>query len=169
MSSARPLAAFAPLSPSLDIALYMLIFVVEGKKTMRARFKGFCRACNRPTWPGQEIRKTAFGAWVHAVCPADHEPARQIEGGYREMAARFPSTCPTCNGPIAEGDRIHWRKGEKAVHAACQHAYARAAEDAPERPGEDRPLVRIARHLDYDRALAAENYGDPDDVERPNF
>lgn len=115
---------------------------------MKARYKGFCRACNRPTWPGQEIRKTAFGAWIHAVCPADHEPARQVGGGYREMAARFPSVCPTCNGEIAEGNPIIWRKGEKAVHAACfgERGGAPAPAERPDAPASR--LVQQARYLD---------------------
>lgn len=178
----------------------MLILVVEGKRTMRARFKGFCGECRKATYPGQEIRKAENGRWVHQVCPADYEPARQVGDGYREMAARFDSRCPTCNGAIAQGDRIIWRKGEKAVHAACfgEQVPAHPLAPLPERPapapapttqelaqtmraarqaeqaGVRRidAIIEAARKLerprrrDPDMALAAENYGDPDDVDR---
>lgn len=34
------------------------------------------------------------------------------------IAARWPGACPVCDGPIAVGDRIAYRKGAP-VHCAC--------------------------------------------------
>ncbi len=35
------------------------------------------------------------------------------------ITAKFASTCPTCQRPIAVGAKVEWSRGAKAVHAAC--------------------------------------------------
>ena len=39
------------------------------------------------------------------------------------ITAKFASTCPECDKPIAVGDSIEWQKGQKAKHTACAKRY----------------------------------------------
>ena len=43
------------------------------------------------------------------------------------ITAKFPATCAVCDKPIAAGDQIKWRKGEKARHVLCASYYEIAA------------------------------------------
>ena len=91
---------------------------------MIAKFKGYCFKCRKPVYPGQEIdydRNAEKGQMTaHKVCPVDGVKAKPADtNGYREIAARFQSVCAICQDVIAEGERIMWKKGEKAMHVAC--------------------------------------------------
>lgn len=35
------------------------------------------------------------------------------------ITAKFSSVCPICNQKINKGDKVEWKKGEKAKHVAC--------------------------------------------------
>lgn len=43
------------------------------------------------------------------------------------ITAKFQGTCHECNQPIAVGDKIEYRKGEKATHASCFKRYFEVA------------------------------------------
>jgi hypothetical protein len=47
------------------------------------------------------------------------------------ITARFASTCPRCNNPIAVGSSVNWERGSKATHTQCPAARAAAAPAAP--------------------------------------
>lgn len=46
------------------------------------------------------------------------------------ITARFPSTCPSCSGPITPGSQVHWEKGQKVRHVSCAAAGAGASSSA---------------------------------------
>ena len=48
------------------------------------------------------------------------------------ITARFASTCPRCNNPIAVGAQVNWERGSKATHTVCPAA--RPASAAPVAP-----------------------------------
>lgn len=153
---------------------------------MKARFKGFCIACSKPIYVGQEISKrNGSDKYTHSVCPTAQPSAPKAAArsdGYREILARFDSKCVKCDGVIAEGDRILWKKGEKAFHVACDgergndkldmsngmlpgsaDSYDRGPFEGPVGDGKVQVRAPKRRVRDLDRALAAEDYGDPDD------
>lgn len=35
------------------------------------------------------------------------------------ITAKYPGTCPACNGSIRRGDRIEWTRGQKPTHSTC--------------------------------------------------
>lgn len=46
------------------------------------------------------------------------------------IVAKYPSTCPACVQRIHVGERVHWSRGEKAIHATCKpHDKAASAKD----------------------------------------
>lgn len=36
------------------------------------------------------------------------------------IVAKYPSKCPICGQSIVTGERVHWQKGEKPIHALCK-------------------------------------------------
>jgi hypothetical protein len=54
------------------------------------------------------------------------------------ITAKFSSTCPRCQEPIAPGTRVEWNPGEKARHTDCSPVAAVAAAVTPVQP------VRVA-------------------------
>lgn len=52
------------------------------------------------------------------------------------IKAKYPGTCPTCNGPITPGQNIEWSRGTRPRHTTCppyaaQPAPAPTADSAP--------------------------------------
>ena len=44
---------------------------------------------------------------------------------WRTIRAKYPGTCPACDGSIVPGDRIRWRRGARPQHLDCRLAKLR--------------------------------------------